>query len=84
MSKSILPKDILDKIGDIMESKFIKNNNFYSREGSVFSVAEDESHLIQKYQIEANEELLLSGELTVEMLMEDLNNHIKTTKDNGK
>ena len=73
MKKSTLPKEILDKIADEMESLFKEWGMFYIREDTVFHLHQHEAHRLFDAQLKANQILLKSGVLTQKMLLDDFN-----------
>lgn len=69
--RSILPTDVMNKIIDYTEEELIKTGIVYFRNGSHFSVEEENINIMRESQFIANKRLMEEGVLTIDMLYQD-------------
>lgn len=70
--KTILPKNIMDQITNLIEKELKDKNIFYTKNGTVFQVKGKDMDSLFKAQENANLKLMSEGVITIDMLMDDL------------
>lgn len=74
--KTLMPDEVMNRMGDIIEANLKKQSVYYIREGSKFNVGQKDVSVLLENQMSATLQLISEGVISMDMVFNDLKANI--------